>query len=522
MGKKVFDFKSFVINEYNTSEGYISDKFSQLASWAKDLVQGIKDGLVKKIPSGSKKGLPIAAYFDPSAGSIVSQIDSFYAGTPFAKENPIEIYESRSFISESDIEEARVPLSYTGEDQTISNVDAKELREMIEFLYRSKVRGGRAKPIFIFGAPGIGKTKIVGQAADALNVPMMNLDLQFMAPEDFLGIPKVVTVEKKDIDKFKETGNKKFLGQGVTRSNPPQLLPDSNGNDGKGGIIFMDEMNRSDRKVLNSTMQFVQMGRLGEYLLPDKWVLVAAGNRPGEADVAEFDFALADRFTIVNFEPKVEDWVEWAKTNGKFQTEFVNFVAQNQELFHYLDDEKATLKFPTPRSWTDAAEILYDKLIDKGVNNWRELPLDVISKIYANEIGPSATGKLVAYLAVLKKFTDSDLAEMVKDPKKAKTIPKSGDFTSVIYGLYEMVLRKAEELSKDGNVSTQDLFNIMEYFNGYGELEILSWVYKRITDEFPEFAVTDEVLKNKDTEDSKIKIGAAKMIQAGARGKSLI
>ena len=51
MGKKVFDFKNFVINEYNTNDGYISDKFSQLASWAKDLVQGIKDGLVKMIPS---------------------------------------------------------------------------------------------------------------------------------------------------------------------------------------------------------------------------------------------------------------------------------------------------------------------------------------------------------------------------------------------------------------------------------------------------------------------------------------
>ena len=76
MGKKVFDFKSFVINEYNANEGYISDKFSQLASWAKDLVQGIKDGLVKMIPSGSKKGIPVASYFDPSAGSIVSQINA--------------------------------------------------------------------------------------------------------------------------------------------------------------------------------------------------------------------------------------------------------------------------------------------------------------------------------------------------------------------------------------------------------------------------------------------------------------
>ena len=521
MGKKVFDFKSFVINEYNANEGYISDKFSQLASWAKDLVQGIKDGLVKIIPSGSKKGIPIASYFDPSAGSIVSQINALYAGTPFAKENPIEIYESRS-IDESDIEEARVPLSYTGEDQTVRNVDAQELKGMIEKLYRSKVRGGRAKPIFIFGAPGIGKTQLVGQAADSLEVPMIPLDLQFMAPEDFLGIPKVVDIQDPDIAKFKETGEKGFLGQGATRSNPPSLLPRSNGNDGKGGIIFMDEMNRANKTVLNSVMQFVQMGRLGEYVLPDKWILIAAGNRPSEADVAEFDFALADRFTIVNLEPKVEDWVEWAKKSNKFQPEFVNFVSQNQELFHYLDDEKGTLKFPTPRSWTDAAAILNDEMEDREVKSWREVPLDVISNIYADQLGPNATGKLVAYLAVLKKFTDSDLAEMVKDPNKAKTIPKSGDFTSVMYGLYQMVLRKAEELSKGGDVSVQDLYNIMEYFNRYEELEILSWIYKSICDEFPEFAITDEVLRNKDKEDSKLKIEAAKMIQSGARGKSLI
>ena len=353
MGKKVLDFKNFVLNEYNTSEGYLSDKFSRLADWAKDLVQGIKDGLVKMIPSGSKKGIPVATYFDPSAGSIVAQINNLYSNTPFAKENPVEIYESS--ISESDIEEARVPLSYTGEDQTVRNVDSRELKEMIEKLYRSKSRGGRAKPIFIFGAPGIGKTQIVGQAADSLGVPMINLDLQFMAPEDFLGIPKVVDIVEPDAAKFKETGEKSFLGSGATRSNPPSLLPRSNGADGKGGIIFMDEMNRANKTVLNSVMQFVQMGRLGEYVLPDKWILIAAGNRPSEADVAEFDFALADRFTIVNLEPKVEDWVEWAKSSGKFQPEFVNFVAQNQELFHYLDDEKGTLKFPTPRSWTDAA-----------------------------------------------------------------------------------------------------------------------------------------------------------------------
>ena len=264
------------------------------------------------------------------------------------------------------------------------------------------------------------------------------------------------------------------------------------------------------------------MGRLGEYVLPDKWILIAAGNRPSEADVAEFDFALADRFTIVNLEPKVEDWVEWAKSSGKFQPEFVNFVAQNQELFHYLDDEKGTLKFPTPRSWTDAALILKDEMDDEGVKSWRELPLDKIANIYADQLGPDATGKLVAYLGVLKKFTESDLEEIVKDPSKAKVIPKSGDFSSVMYGLYEMVMRKAEQMEKDGKATPQDLFNMMEYFNRYENLEILSWIYKRITDEYPEFAITEDVIKTKEEPDSKLKIMAAQMIQKGAKDKSLI
>jgi MoxR-like ATPase len=58
-------------------------------------------------------------------------------------------------------------------------------------------------------------------------------------------------------------------------------------------------MNRANKAVLNFIMQFVQKGKVSEYQLPDKWVIVAAGNRPEEAEgVADFDFALAGRFTI--------------------------------------------------------------------------------------------------------------------------------------------------------------------------------------------------------------------------------
>lgn len=518
MGKKVLNFKNFVLNEYasEANKGVFADAFSGLAKWAKELVDGIKAGLVKLIPSGSKKGLPVASYFDPSGGNIVSQINSFYQGTEFSKQNPMSMYESESY---EEIEEARVPLEYTEDDQTVRNIRSRELKGMVEKLYRSKTRGGRAKPIFVFGAPGIGKTQIIGQAANTLGVPMINLDLQFMAPEDFLGIPKVVDVTKPEYD---EQGKLISAGAGMTRSNPPMILPRDNGPQGKGGIIFMDEMNRANKMVLNSVMQFVQMGRLGEYVLPDKWVIVAAGNRPAEADVAEFDFALANRFTIVNYAPKVEDWADWAKSSGKFEPEFINFVEKNEELFHYLDREKATLKFPSPLSWTDAAMVLNDEIQDLGIKSWRELPSETIYNIYADQIGPSAAGKLKAYLDVIRKVSEKDLEDIVKNPEKAKDIPKGSDFSNIMYGVYEMSQRKAEEMASNGKAPVQDLFNIMKYFNRYNQLEQLAWIYKRIQESYPDFAVTEETIKTKDTEDSKLKIEAARMIQKGAKDKELI
>lgn len=533
MKNRVLDFDGYVrrINEGNlsTNEG-VGDFFKKVGKGISDtftrFVNFIKDGVIKMIPSGPKKGTPSANYFSTEEGSIVDQINSLYSGTEFSKMNPVPgLNESEDFYYD-DVDEARIPLEYTGEDQTVRNVGPDELAEMLGKLYRSKQRGGRAKPIFIYGAPGIGKTQIVGQAADNEDVDMINLDLQFMSPEDFVGIPKVIDVEEPEYAEGKLVS----VGKGVTRSNPPAALPVDNGKKGKGGFIFMDEMNRANPRVLNALMQFVQMGRIGEYQLPDKWVIVAAGNRPedvtGSGQVAEFDFAMADRFNIVNFVPDPKKWAEWAKSKedklGKaFQPEIVGFVERNPELFHYLDNEKNALKFPTPRSWTDAALSLRDEMVDTGAKDWRDLSTDTIFNIYADAIGPSAAGKLKAYLDIIKRIPERDLEMIVTNPEKATPISKGPEFSNVAYGLYEMALRKAEE-DNGGKATIENLFNIMEYYSMLDNLEILSWVYARIKEKYPEFAVTEDTLKEKDTPEGKMKIEAAMMVKKGMSGKGLI
>ena len=524
MGKRVLDFNGYVQNRTITNESkfgdFVSKVGSAISSGVARFAKFIKDGVIKIIPSGPKKGKPAAYYFAQTSGSILDQVNQFYFGTDFAKMNPAPgMNESDEYYD--GVDEARVPLEYTGEDQTVRNVGPEELQELLGKLYRSKDRGGRSKPIFIYGAPGIGKTQIVAQAADAAGVDMINLDLQFMAPEDFMGIPKVVDIEEPEY----EEGRLKSVGKGVTRSNPPAVLPTNNGSTNKGGFIFMDEMNRANKRVLNSMMQFVQMGRIGQYQLPDKWVVVAAGNRPedvtGSGEVAEFDFAMADRFKILNFVPDPKKWAEWARGTGKIPSEIIDFIDRNPELFHYLDNEKNALKFPTPRSWTDGALELEDEIIDTGAKSWKEIPTDTIFNIFSDSIGPSAAGKLKAYLDIIKRIPERDLEMIITNPEKATPIAKGSEFSSVAYGLFEMALRKAEEMN-NGKATTENLYNIMKYYQMLDNLEILSWIYARIKEKYPEFALTEDTLKEKDTPEGKMKIEAAMMVKKGMEGKGLV
>ena len=47
------------------------------------------------------------------------------------------------------------------------------------------------RPIFIWGAPGIGKSSLVEQFADEVGLPCVSLLGSQLAPEDIIGIPQI-------------------------------------------------------------------------------------------------------------------------------------------------------------------------------------------------------------------------------------------------------------------------------------------------------------------------------------------
>ena len=47
------------------------------------------------------------------------------------------------------------------------------------------------RPVFIWGAPGIGKSALVEQFAEEVGLPCVSLLGSQLAPEDIIGIPKI-------------------------------------------------------------------------------------------------------------------------------------------------------------------------------------------------------------------------------------------------------------------------------------------------------------------------------------------
>lgn len=464
---------------------------SAVSGWLGKLKSDIASG--KDVPMNKKTGKPAVHLYLPQDGPIDAQMKADVATSTVVDDSVMESDKTRRAGT-------KIPLTWTGSGGDVRDVRVTEVVEDIMDSYEVKKSEGWSKPIFIFGAPGIGKTQSVGQAATKLGVPLLVWDVQFFMPEDFLGIPSKVDVEEPVI----KSGKLVSVGKGVTRPNPPAWLPPDNGPDEKGGIIFMDELNRANEAVQNALLKFVQSGEIGSsgtYKLPDKWIIVAAGNRPEDVpgSTTEPDTSFSDRFEIKNLVPMVEDWTEWAKSTSYILPELAYFFSneENQEdHFHYLVTDVKTLNFPSPRGWSEAARKLNSVLKVKGLKDWRELDLNKVRNIFHDSVGPVSAAAFVEFLKILKEFSKEDMEKMLVDPAGAKLMARKE--VPFLYSLAESAFKIKP------NLTTQELYNLMEYFSRYKNLEFLSWFYKYILDRVPSFKASpkktedkDEILKQK-------------------------
>lgn len=188
------------------------------------------------------------------------------------------------------------------------------------------------KPIFYWGSPGIGKSNMVEQIRQSLGVNLIDQRFSQMDPTDVRGLPMT-------------------LQEGMewwTRYAIPGFLPRVD-RDGENGILLLDEFNQAPQAVQAAGHQLILDRRLGDYKLPDGWMVMAAGNKMDDrAQAIRMSTSLSNRFKNVDVDVDVVEWKIWARAN-KQDPVIIALMNSDGNLLHDMSVKEAA--WPSPRTW---------------------------------------------------------------------------------------------------------------------------------------------------------------------------
>jgi MoxR-like ATPase len=268
------------------------------------------------------------------------------------------------------------------------------------------------QPVFLWGAPGVGKSQVVAQVAEELGRELIDIRAVLLDPVDLRGLPSV-------------------NDDGIAHWCPPSFLPTQG-----EGVLFLDELNAAPPLVQAACYQLVLDRKVGEYTLPDGWTVVAAGNRETDRAVTHrMPSALANRFVHLDFSVDVETWLEWAEQR-ELAEEVRAFIRFRPNLLHDFDPKKSEKAFPSPRSWEFAARII------------AACPEpDVELSLLKGTVGPGAAIEFAGFSKLFRQLPDPEV--IINDPESAE-IPEE---PATLYALCEALAKKAGDNTADSIIA---------------------------------------------------------------------
>ena len=220
------------------------------------------------------------------------------------------------------------------------------------------------RPVFLIGAPGIGKTQIMEQIARECKVGLVSYTITHHTRQSAIGLP---FISQKEFD-----GQKKAVTEYTMSEIVAAVYEKIQETGVREGILFIDEINCVSETLAPAMLQFLQCKTFGSHQIPKGWLIVAAGNPPEyNKSVREFDVVTMDRVKKILVEPDLEAWKEYAYQAGVHGA-VLSYLNMHPENFYSMESTVDGRVFATPRGWEDLSRMLQvyerlDKSFDREV-----------------------------------------------------------------------------------------------------------------------------------------------------------
>lgn len=266
-------------------------------------------------------------------------------------------------------------------------------------------------PVFIWGPPGIGKSALVRQFADAVGLQCVSLLGSQLAPEDIIGVPQIV--------------------DGRSRFCPPTLIARE-----EPYCLFLDELNACSQEVQKAFYSLVLDRRIGEFQLPPGTIVIGAGNRAEDAAITRpLSSALINRLVHVQLRASARDWLDWAHEHSVHEL-IVSYITNRSDHL-WAKPPKHEEPFSSPRSW---------EMLSRAMVSWGpSIGLDDLKVLASGLLSPAHAQQLVAFARLRER--QHDLTSILRGDRGWPEKPEERD---ILYFLTQQLRdRLIKELPED-------------------------------------------------------------------------
>lgn len=253
----------------------------------------------------------------------------------------------------------------------------------------------------LHGSPAIGKSSIIHQLAESLNLLVIDARMAGFDPTDLQGFPAMDPA--RGLATYMPMDTFPLVGRALP-INP------KTGKAYDGWVLFLDEFNSAPLAVQAAAYKLILDRMVGAHKLHDRCLVVCAGNLDSDGAITNpMSSAMVSRIVHIIIRSDLQEWLDWAHGEGQISSKICSFLEFKPSMFYTFNADEPAHIYASPRTWEFANRLLA---------RWNDDVPKVKAKLLAGTISEGVTVEFRTYLEHFQNLPM--LSTILSDPHTTK------------------------------------------------------------------------------------------------------